>query len=163
MNKKDAADFLGTSERAIERYAHRGKLSVRYQKGQRGDEAVYDEKELRKLRAELEGKRGVIRAAVDPPDTPDTNARQLVRVSEQAGALQAFESFGNFGQQLLASIESQAVGQKILLTLKECRMLTGLSDGFLREAIKAGKLKARILGRGYKVKRADLDAYVRKL
>jgi excisionase family DNA binding protein len=64
---------------------------------------------------------------------------------------------------LLAAIESQNVGQKILLSLKECRTLTGLSDDNLRDAIHNGKLKAKIIGRGYKVKRDDLDSYIKKL
>jgi excisionase family DNA binding protein len=45
----------------------------------------------------------------------------------------------------------------------EAAQLSGLSRGHLREAIDAGKLKARIIGRGWRVKRDDLDAYVKKL
>jgi excisionase family DNA binding protein len=60
---------------------------------------------------------------------------------------------------------TQAVrtSEKLLLNLTDCRLLTGLSDANLRDAIRGGKLKAKIIGRGYKVKRADLDEFVEKL
>jgi excisionase family DNA binding protein len=64
---------------------------------------------------------------------------------------------------MLAAFESLSVGNKLLLNLSEVRSLTGLSDQHLREAIHEGRLKSRIIGKGYKVKRADLEAYVRKL
>jgi len=52
---------------------------------------------------------------------------------------------------------------KLTLTLTEATLLSGLSRGYLRQAIHAGKLKARIIGKGWRVKRADLDSYVKKL
>jgi hypothetical protein len=33
----------------------------------------------------------------------------------------------------------------------------------LRDAIKSSKLKAKIIGRGWKVKRQDLDDFIKKL
>jgi hypothetical protein len=67
------------------------------------------------------------------------------------------------GARLLAVLEAQTAGQKILLSLKDCHILTGLSGQYLREQIQIGKLKGRIIGKGYKVKRTDLDAFIRKL
>lgn len=58
---------------------------------------------------------------------------------------------------------SVRTSEKLLLNLTDCRLLTGLSNDFLRDAIKAGTLKAKIIGRGYKVKRQDLDDYVNSL
>jgi excisionase family DNA binding protein len=55
------------------------------------------------------------------------------------------------------------LGAKPLLTLAEAHNLTGLSRGILREAIDGGKLKAKIIGRAWRVKRADLDSYIGKL
>jgi excisionase family DNA binding protein len=43
------------------------------------------------------------------------------------------------------------------------RRLSGLSRNHLRQVIEEKKLKARIIGRGWRVKRGDLDAYVKKL
>jgi predicted site-specific integrase-resolvase len=36
MNKKEAAEFLGVSTRAIERYAAKGKIGVAYSKNKTG-------------------------------------------------------------------------------------------------------------------------------
>jgi excisionase family DNA binding protein len=58
---------------------------------------------------------------------------------------------------------SVRVSEKILLNLFDCRLLTGLSEASLREAIKSKKLKAKIIGRGWKVKRQDLDEFIKKL
>jgi hypothetical protein len=58
---------------------------------------------------------------------------------------------------------SVRVSEKILLDLKDCRLLTGLSDANLRGAIRSGKLAGQIIGRGYKVKRADLDRFINDL
>jgi excisionase family DNA binding protein len=50
-----------------------------------------------------------------------------------------------------------------MLSIDEAAALAGLSAHHVREAIKAGALKAKIVGRGWRVKRPDLDAYVKKL
>ena len=55
------------------------------------------------------------------------------------------------------------VFEKLTLSLTEASQLSGLSRNHLRQAIEEKKLKARIIGRGWRVKRDDLDAYVRKL
>jgi excisionase family DNA binding protein len=55
------------------------------------------------------------------------------------------------------------LAHKLTLSLVEASQLSGLSRNHLREAIEDRKLKARIIGRGWRVKRDDLDAYVKKL
>jgi excisionase family DNA binding protein len=45
----------------------------------------------------------------------------------------------------------------------EAAQLAGISANHIREAIKAGKLKARIIGKGYRIKRLDMDAYIKQL
>jgi excisionase family DNA binding protein len=63
----------------------------------------------------------------------------------------------------VAGAASLSVADKLTLSLVEASQLSGLSRGHLREAIEAKKLKARIIGRGWRVKRDDLDLYVKKL
>jgi hypothetical protein len=58
---------------------------------------------------------------------------------------------------------SVRVSEKILLGLKDCRALTGLSAANLRAALHTGKLVGKIIGRGYKIKRSDLDAFIDNL
>jgi len=170
MNKKQSADYLGVSLRAIERYTAKGKLSVRYQRGAKGDEAVYDEKELKRLRAEIERKRNVLRPAVsvDMPDTSDTESLALSDVSGHALA-----PFDALRQVIAAAIQETikanhkgapvSVADKLLLTLPDAAGLTGLSRSHLLASIHAGKLKAKIVGRAWRIKRPDLDAYIKKL
>ena len=55
------------------------------------------------------------------------------------------------------------IAHKLMLTLQEAVALTGLSQRRLREAIRAGQLKAQIIGRGWRIKRTDLEDYVRDL
>ena len=52
MKKKEAADYLGVSTRAIERYTSQGKLSVKYEKGKTRPITIYDPNELKKLKEE---------------------------------------------------------------------------------------------------------------
>jgi excisionase family DNA binding protein len=41
--------------------------------------------------------------------------------------------------------------------------LTGLSRATLRDAIEAGDLKAKMIGKAWRVKRGDLEAFVESL
>jgi excisionase family DNA binding protein len=59
-----------------------------------------------------------------------------------------------------ADVTLSDLAVKPLLKLDEAARLTGLSRAILREAIEAGSLKAKIVGRAWRVRRVDLDAYV---
>jgi excisionase family DNA binding protein len=161
MNKKEAAEYLGISTRMLENYATKGRLSVRKEKGATGDIAIYDEGELRKLKAELDAKRAPRPSVV----REDGEASAMVRGSaSDASGLVSGAFFGRLAEALQGKQTAAAsVGEKIMLTLNDASVLTSLSANHLREAIKAKRLKARIIGRGYKVKRVDLDAYIKKL
>jgi excisionase family DNA binding protein len=63
----------------------------------------------------------------------------------------------------VASKPALSVADKLTLSLIEASQLSGLSRGHLREAIEDKKLKARIIGRGWRMSRASLDAYVKRL
>jgi excisionase family DNA binding protein len=56
-----------------------------------------------------------------------------------------------------------AIADKLILTIAEVQMLTGLSKELLRDAITAGELKAKVIGKGWRVKRSDLQEYIDKL
>lgn len=53
MNKKEAANFLGVSVRALERYVQQGRISVRYEKGKTRPTANFDTAELETFKTEL--------------------------------------------------------------------------------------------------------------
>ncbi|MGB3637657.1 MAG: helix-turn-helix domain-containing protein [Rivularia sp. (in: cyanobacteria)] len=46
MNKKQAAEYLGVSVRALERYVQQGRLTVRYEKGKTRPTANFNQSEF---------------------------------------------------------------------------------------------------------------------
>lgn len=166
MNKQQAAEYLGVSTRAVERYTSKGKLTPNYEKGRTGLAPVYDRAQLDKVKEEMESPRPTVRR--DKPAKPDKGDSDGVG---RAGALVVRR--GNVADlaPLIAVIEAarQAARpvvspeNKLTLSLSEASALSGLSRAHLLGAIHAKKLKGQIIGRGWRIKRADLDAYVRKL
>jgi excisionase family DNA binding protein len=165
MNKKEAAATLNISTRALENRVAKGQLTVTYQKGKTGDEAVFNDKEIERLRDELDRKRGIVRPAVAPETS---ESRELMRGygSEHSGDV-SLALLGRLVEAMQGASgkarPSVAVESKLTLKLDEAAAVSGLSRGMLREAVTAGKLKAKIIGRAWRVKRADLEAYVKKL
>jgi hypothetical protein len=146
MNKKEVAEFLNISTRLVEKYSSEGRLGeVTYVRGKTGKQAEYSKEEAENLKKSLESPDTTI--AVKSPD-----ARLFV-----ASLVEALHSRE---EPRSASVR---VGEKILLNVKDCQLLTGLSDANLRDAIKSERLKAKIIGRGYKVKRQDLDEFINNL
>jgi len=144
MNKKEVSEFLGVSTRIVEKYASEGRLGeITYVRGKTGKQAEYDREAVEKLKRILES-----------PDTALTATRSP---DARLFAAQLVEAITNREEARSASVR---VSEKLLLNLNDCRLLTGLSDANLRGAIKSKKLKAKIIGRGWKVKRQDLDKFI---
>lgn len=168
MRKKEAAEYLGISTRALEAHQTSGKLSVRYERGKTGDVAVYDERELKKLRAEIDNRRNPRPAIVSEP-LETSESLEVIRGS--ATNLSSLFPAASLITQLAGAIEaarasvkpSVPIEAKTLLKLSEATSLTGLSRQHLRTAIEANKLKAKLIGRAWRIKRADIDTYVTKL
>jgi excisionase family DNA binding protein len=163
MNKKEAADYLGVSTRAIERYTSKGRLTPKYEPGRTGPAPVYDQAQLDELKKEM-GDTPHARPAPakhdnddksDKPAKSDALMRRPAQVENFAALIAALDKGRT------PSISD--LSNKLILKLDEAAQLTGLSRGILREAIETGKLKARIIGRAWRIKRADLDSYVMKL
>ncbi len=160
MNKREAAERLGVSTRLVERYAAEGRLGeVKYIRGKTGRQADFDEQAVDRLKAELE-------APAFPPTAlaaPNRRAEGLVAPQDRERFIAALEALAVSREQPRSGHVVVSLGEKIMLTLAEASALTNLSRKHLRQAIEEKKLKARIIGRGWRVKRSDLDAYVRKL
>ena len=177
MNKREVADELECSTRQVEKYVGLGRLHViEYVRGKTGREGVYDSAEVAHLKDELERVRNEVightaQTALAAPK------REAVALVEQLTA--SLDRQHNDAERIIAAITSlreapaQLNGEaspagvgimdKLTLSLMEAAQLSGLSRGHLREAIEEKKLKARIIGRGWRVKRDDLEAYVKKL
>jgi excisionase family DNA binding protein len=183
MNKKEAAEYLGITPRALEYHVKQGNIGARKEKGKTGDIAVFDESELRKLKATIDARRAPVYAVERiSHESREAEPRSIARLSDASPgqspqtALQG-QDLAPLGARLIEALEglqsraiaqSQAhngvrVSEKFTLSLVEAAQLSGLSRGHLRLAIEEKKLKARIIGRGWRVKREDLEAYIKKL
>jgi excisionase family DNA binding protein len=155
LDKKQVAASLAITKRQVETYASQGRLGeVTYIRGRTGRQAVYGEAEVERLKGELE--------APDRPMgmMPRTDAAGLIAPADRERFIAALEALAT---QRRGVGFGAYISEKIILTLKDAVALTSLSETSLRKAIKAGKLNARIIGRGYKIKRADLDDFAAKL
>lgn len=157
MTKKEAAAFLGVSERAVNRYITRGRLSVTYRKKEGGSqEAVFDPDEV-----------AVLKTQIDTPKPPPSKSEALT--APDSGKMVKGDKGVNLQAFLSAVAEATTtpravpIEAKLTLTLRDASKLSGLSRGYLLEAIKGKKLKAAKRGRGWNIKRADLEAWVSKL
>ena len=167
MNKKQAAEFLGVSVRALERYVQQGKLTVRYEKGKTRPTANFDQTELEAFKEELN----------QPTIKPAVETRQIAtEVYDEAdivpvevagfGEITVVDRLAGMVEMLITRGDKKPavpIESKILLTLDEVQAMTGLSKGYLRDAINKGNLKAKQIGKSWRVKRSDLDAFVENL
>jgi excisionase family DNA binding protein len=179
MNKKDAAEFLGVSVRAVERYTQQGKLSVTYAKGRTRPVAEYRQEELDALRAEITANLYHQRPAHEKPNfaNPEQGggvvATAPTQALQRASSEQGMQAFALMVADALREAQAHAngtggavsvsIGDKLMLSIDEAAALAGVSANHIYVAIRAGKLKAKIVGRGWRVKRPDLDDYVKKL
>ncbi len=165
MNKTEAAEFLNVSTRALERYAAAGRIVGHYERGKTGKVLAFDADELQRFKTELEAPTSRAIALPDKAPTQPTS-RALARPDGAANAL-SIDVLGAFAQLIhdnaRQTTTSVPIEAKLLLSLLEAQALSGLSRNTLRAAIDAGKLKAKRIGRGWKVKRRDLDSWIEKL
>ena len=123
-------------------------------------EELFSEDELLNLMEKIEGIAPVVPA-------PDKSAEQsLVSISPVPGVLErlaaALEALRSSAK-TVAPVSVADIAHKLTLSLPEAAALSGLSRTHLRKAMKAGNLEARKLGQGWRIKRAELEAYVSKL
>jgi excisionase family DNA binding protein len=152
MNKEEAAEALGISVRSLQRIVQSEKISVTYKRGESGkQEAIFnaDEIETFKQQRDVES---VKPAAATTNDTAlaRNDANQFLQVLRQA-----------------ITPETKAAGvpiaDKPLLKLDEAATLTGLSRDTLRAAIDTKELNGKLIGKAFRIKRADLDKYIKNL
>ena len=159
MNKKQAAEFLGVSVRALERYVQQGKLTVRYEKGKTRPTANFDQRELEAFKEELN--QPTIKPAVESrqitTDVYDETDITPVNVAE-FGEFTVVDRLAGMVEMLITRGDKKPtvpIESKILLTLDEAQAMSGLSKRYLREAINQGNLKAKQIGKSWRLKRSD--------
>jgi excisionase family DNA binding protein len=161
MNREEAAQELGISVRSLQRAVKRGALQVKYKRGVSGKhEAVFDSEEVARFKEEME--REVIPEPAPPATTSDTTALARIDAPEARNALiQLLERANKLDEK--QSTPLVAIENKPLLKLDEASILTGLSRKILRDAIEAKKLKAKIIGKAWRIKRENLNQFLKNL
>jgi hypothetical protein len=162
MNKKDAAQYLGISTRALEYHVTQGNIGRRMVKGKTGDVADFDAGELRRLKARLDDARAP-RATVERDESSEAEPRSLARLSDIAPLVAVLERLKvapagtHPGPPTISDL-----AHKIYLTEREAARYSGLPLAAIRGARE--KLKtAKHGGRAYLVKRAALEEWAAKL
>jgi excisionase family DNA binding protein len=173
MNKQAAADFLGVSVRAVERYTQQAKLSVTYAKGRTRPVAEYRQEELDALRAEINANLYHQRPAHEKPNPANSEQAGGLVAIPPTQALQRAES--EQGISMLASVLADALRvqaapadgtppvplrDKLTLSFREAAHLSGVPESHLREGYARGILRGAKIGRGVRVTPDDVRKYV---
>jgi hypothetical protein len=151
MNKIEAAKELNISVRSLQRLAQDEVLKVVYQRGASGkQEAVFDAEQIAEYKLER--------------DKPTDKLVKLPTYDKNALARYDTQQFLEIFKTAITSQKPIVpIADKILLTVKDCQLLTGLSEQTIRDSIRDTKLKAQVIGRGLKVKRSDLNDFISSL
>ncbi|MGI8654367.1 MAG: ankyrin repeat domain-containing protein [Pyrinomonadaceae bacterium] len=146
-------------------------------------ESLFNESELQRLKEELEGylpqtwpSAAQIENQLESRAIPASQTLLMPSELSQLGerliaALEALRQtpFPQLQSQLqpppspAPTVSIADIAHKIMLTLPEAAALAGLSRTHLQRAVRKGSLKAKKPGRGWRIKRADLDAYINEL
>ena len=161
-SKKDAAELLGVSTRAIERAVRRGHLVAQYRPSKHGRMAWFAAHDLARYR-ELQQSRtafgfasvGFTSAAMKPPVDA---AFTVGTITPLAPAEDERHRQPQHRHEPTANIVP--LNQRLTLSLAEAAQLAGLPRHFLLENIEAKKLKAVRIGRLLYLKRSELEAFV---
>src|SRR5438552_3844474 len=148
MNKRQAAEALGLSTRAVERAVERGKLSVRYERGKRGHMAVFDPAEVRRYKKE-----------VDVPPRAQRSYSFVSAVGSQPGEERPAFVIGHATplRERPADAEDDArpdvpISERLTLSVPEAAALAGLPELFLSQAIRDKTLEAFTCNGAWRVK-----------
>jgi excisionase family DNA binding protein len=163
MKKADAAKFLEISEKTLERLVKNGEISSKLEKGKTRDVVVFDDEELKVFKEKRESSKH--RPAFSTDDLPAQNSLLLIptKTDNIDRQNQTFEFLEVLTNALTSQKSVVPIADKVLLTVKECRALTGLSEQTIRDAIRDERLKSRVIGLGFKVKRSDLNEFINTL
>jgi hypothetical protein len=165
MNKQEAAAALGITVRTLQRYTAQGKISARQERGKTGMVTVYDQDEVARFKQELEGATGYVRPTVTPVTannaSPGETALTLARAGNSPALIELIDALRAVSKSESPSDSIADLAHKLVLTEREAARYSGLPLAEIRAARKA--LKSRIIGRGYKLKREVLEAWVKKL
>ena len=158
LSKKEAAEYLGISSRTLERHVKDGKIGVRYQPGATNDVAMFDEQDLENFKNERQIPK--VKPTVMPSTSELVDQIPINQIAQNSGGFLAplIAPFRDFSERFFSS--PALLQGKMLVTLNEAQIITGLSRDTLMTAIKSGELESRIIGKAYRIKRKELERYI---
>ncbi|MBD0369478.1 MAG: ankyrin repeat domain-containing protein [Pyrinomonadaceae bacterium] len=132
---------------------------------------LFHEGELERLKKELDGllpeqwpgSKALVPQHAEPLGVVSAETQALVPAELPESGERIVAALQALLQSRKNSDEAIAVAHKLMLTVSEASTLSNLSRTHLRQALKDGRLKGKIIGQGWRIKRADLDLYVRAL
>ncbi|MEA5554391.1 helix-turn-helix domain-containing protein [Anabaena cylindrica UHCC 0172] len=165
MNKKEAAEFLGCSERAIERYVKAGKISCRYEKGKTRSIAIFDQPELERFKNEGEAIRPAFEVYEEPRQTTTVEQSGLAILEDEPVGIVGVDDISRLSAmvELLLNGNQLKPNEKLVLTIDECHQLTGFPREMIRSAIASGQLLGKKIGKSWRVQRVNLEAYINEV
>lgn len=164
MNKAEAAKYLGCSESNLQRLMTDNKIGFNRVQGKYGPQVEFDQVELDRYKSERE------QVLVSPAIENYTPSTALTAPSNKGSniAINTNEFTRVIGK--LVDVLSQQnkqvslpISEKLLLNIEEVTAFTGLSSTVIRKEIKEGRLKAIKIGKGWRMKKEDLEMWVEGL
>lgn len=154
MTKTEAAEMLNVSEKTISRYVSSGKLPGRYVAGKTGRQLEFDAEDVEQFKLE----------SATPIEVRQDGTTAIV---PSVPSVPSLDVFAQFVRAVVAETgqdkHSVPTSEKMVLSLDEAAALSGVPRAVLNDARRDGHLRARKLGRGYKVLRADLESFTAAL
>jgi excisionase family DNA binding protein len=170
LNKEQAAAALGITVRTLQRHMAAHRIGFAMRRTVTGEEATFSETEVVRFKAERDALTTTVTSATTVSEVVRDAPTQALQRAPSEQSMTMFvaalsDALRGAGTQRngAGGAASVSIGDKLMLSIDEAAALAGLSANHIYVAIRAGKLKAKIVGRGWRVKRPDLDAYVKKL
>ncbi len=186
VSKKEAAKILGVSEKTLQRLSSKDKIVTVYKKKYHGGYTAYFPlSELERIKAARENNEELptVKSSAFPPaeepsqtptiilDQPIVAASVIELVEEPFRPLPITleakevikETKAAKTKEVKTTISVVEAAAKLILTVEEVSILTHIPEKELREDLKKGRLRGLFKGHGWKVKRADLEEYVRSI
>ena len=178
LTEEQVCRLLHLTPATLSFYVAKLRLSVTRKRTIRGLVVTYDENEVRELKREIHADHEFVRQHYAATRSSAKTVEAEIVEPEAGyhghnnGANSSIPTSAPVIERLLTLLEGLtprgdlrvAIERKLILTLAEAAAYSGLSEARLTEAIRSDELKARKdLGRGYRIKRLDLEAYVKSL
>jgi excisionase family DNA binding protein len=177
LTEEQACKILQITPATLNLYVAKGRLTATRTRSIRGRVVSYSKTEVEALKRELQHEEAYIREQYERAKySHKTVEAELVdgegNSTDVRGATSFVPASAPVIERLILLLErltpnehpKVAIEKKLLLTMGEATAYSGLSEVKLNQAIRAGKLDARKdLGKGYRVKRSDIESYIKSL